>query len=78
MGAAADDVADAVANSVHDDLVDKLDDFGQAVSSFAAAFAEVTVVPGDGGAAIKAACLSSLAQIQTTASALTSAVGSYK
>lgn len=78
MYTVASDLADAVANSVHHELIDKIDALGQAVSSLNTALAGVVPVPGDGGATLKVAASAVIPIVQLAVTELADAVEGYK
>ena len=76
----AEDVAHAVANDIQLALVSELnsvtaanDELLSAMSAFMTAFAGWTVVPADGGAALKLICAPLATTVSTKAAALTAA-----
>lgn len=75
MAAAADNVADAVANSVHDDLIDRLEAVNSALAAFVLVFQGWTPVAE---AALKAALGPAMIELAQASAELTEAVGEYK
>lgn len=78
LGNAADDIADAVGNTVHDDLIIKIEAVNSAIADFVAAYLGATPVPGDGGLMVKTTVSPALSALATASASLTVVTENYK
>ena len=78
LSTAANDTADAIANAVDDDFMEKLGTVAECAKALAEAVLSSPTVPNDGGASFKAGLAESAVDLSAASSLLSASVEEYR